>query len=234
MKKQSLIFPILIVILVSFAINFSAYAGSKLIKSSLCVDGKEVKVETIRPKGQVHVELNPLARALDWKVVDQSASLIYINNRPFKYFVKYNNKIFANAYALGKIMGYEVEVKEDGDLINFLTPSGKSKKGINSIRIEVKSREKSPTQLRGHELYKLKVEFKNMTSVPMIVRTARLLLIDNKGKIHACENNDSISLKPGESKTVDRIYFTIPKKCDLEYIALANKAGKKLLGRSRW
>ena len=234
MKTRNLIVAAILFI---FAISFIAvnvYAGGKLIKSTMVVDGKSISLETIRPEGYLHVELKPVIRGTGWQFSDQGGDTIYIKGKPFKHFVRYQGNIYANAVALGKLLGYQVSIEESGDLINFFPKGGEATKGEESVEIDVRSKEKFPSEKKGYDLWKLKLRFKNKTETTILSNTANLIMLKPDKNGYFSETSVTFAIKPDQETTIDRIYFLVPERTDIDIIGLTNAKRNALIGKCRW
>lgn len=234
MKTRNLIAAILFLVLAVSFIAVNVHAGGKLIKSTLVVDGKSIPLETIRPEGALHVELKPLIRGTGWQFNDQGGDTIYIKGKPFRSFVRYEGNLYVNAAALGKLLDYQVSIEESGDLINFFPKGGEATKGDESVEIEVKSKEKFPSEKQGYELWKLKLKFKNKTETALLSNTACLVMLKSDKNGFFSETSVNFALKPDEEVTVDRIYFLIPERTEIDIIGLTNAKRNALIGKCRW
>ena len=235
MKSRTLITLFLLTLAITLVTcSQHVYAGGKLIKSSIVIDGKSIPVETIRPEGRIHVELRPIIRGTGWRFVDRGDKNVYIKNKKFPYVIRYQGKLYANATALGKIMGYQVSIEQGGDLINFFPKAGKASKGENSVEIEVRKKEKFPSEKKGWTLYKLKIRFKNKTDNALLLNTGYVILLKSDGKGYFSETGVSFAIKADEEKTIDRVYFMVPDRTDIEYIGITNKKRDALIGKTRW
>ncbi len=234
MKTVKIVIAVLLLVFAVSFITVNVYAGGKLIKSTLVVDGKSIPVETIRPEGYIHVELKPVIRGTGWAFNDQGGDTIYIKGKPFKYFVRYENNLYVNAEALGKLLGYQVSIEESGELINFFPQGGNATKGDESVEIEVRSKEKFPSEKKGFTLWKLKLRFKNKTESPLLCNTACLIMLKPDKNGFFSETSVNFALKPDEESTIDRIYFLVPENTDIEIIGLTNAKRNALIGKCRW
>lgn len=224
---------ILIILTVSF-IAVNVHAGGKLIKSTLVVDGKSISIDTIRPEGYLHLELKPIIRGTGWQFSDQGGDTISIKGKSFRHFVRYQGSIYANAAALGKLLDYQVSIEEGGDLISFFPKGGEATKGEESVEIEIKSKEKFPSEKKGFDLWKIKLKLKNRTENALVSNTSCLVMMkaDNNGFFS--ETAVNFALKPDQETTIDRIYFLIPERTEIDIIGLTNAKRNALIGKCRW
>lgn len=234
MKTRNLIAAALLLIFAVSLIAVNVYAGGKLIKSTLVVDGKSISLETIRPEGRLHVELKPVISGTGWQFNDQGGDTIYIKGKPFKYFVRYEGNLYVNAAALGKLLDYQVSIEEGGDLINFFPKGGEATKGDESVEIDIRSKEKFPSEKQGYDLWKLKLRFRNKTETALISNTACLIMLKPDKNGYFSETSVTFSLKPDEETTIDRVYFLVPQNTEIEIIGLTNAKRNALIGKCRW
>ena len=101
-----------------------------------------------------------------------------------------------------------------------------------TLRVELLKSQKGLTNSPTHDLYEFTLRVTNQGATPVQFTNNSFVLEDDAGARHRVSRpwyRQALALQPGQSTTVDRLYFEIPKTAKPRTLALV--AGRQVLGR---
>ncbi len=101
------------------------------------------------------------------------------------------------------------------------------------VTVEVIKNQKGLTNSPTVDLYEFTLRVTNKSSAAVQFTNNSFILVDSAGTRHRVARpwyRQTLALQPGETATVDRLYFEIPKDTDPKTVALVR--GRQVLGNA--
>ncbi|MFP4498416.1 MAG: hypothetical protein ACLFQV_09425 [Vulcanimicrobiota bacterium] len=214
--------------------QMSAAKGEKLIKCSVRIDGGKVfNIDSIVPEGKALLEITTLASHMGWKVSERPGqSVIYIDNKPFKNFTRYNGKVYVDANSVGVLFGYRVSQHSSGLVVDFVSNVEHTNLNERSFTLSIDKKEKFNSSIPDSYSYYITASFKNNTKKLLEINIVNLMLVDNQKKAVQSSVSGTHVIKPGQTQKVEKILFNFSNRFNPKYLYLIHK--DTVIGKTYW
>jgi len=233
MKKIAGIIAIILLVCLlttSMALSQSRRKPPPAKACTVKINGKSFSILGITTPRAVLLEAKALGAAIKQPVKYGSETIVTIGDKTFQRSLEQGGKRYISAQGFAAQFGYSFS--KSGSTLVF-TPSGSttstttttttSSKSEGVVDLAISSRSQADTSKPGVVMLTLEVKFTNKGDKSVQFTNNNLLLEEESGQTHRVTRArfaSEIFLKPGESKSSDRIYFTLSKDAKLKTLIL--------------
>lgn len=246
MKKT--MFLVSAVLLFSFILLTAAFCqpARKPVKLSapgnctIIINSKTFTVQGISSPRGLLLDSHGLGVAMKLSVRFGDGTSVIIGNKTFRKSLEQDGKRYIPSEAFASQFGYTltktgentVTFSSSGGTTTSSTPSSGGKT-VEKVELNITSKSKSDTSKPGQIMWTVEVKFTNKGDKAVQFNNNNLVLEEESGQSHRVTRArfaSEIFINPGESKSSDRIYFTMSADAAPKYLVL--KKSGVVLGKT--